>query len=85
MSSMVRAALLIIVESMVETWISTMEYHASQRKTLVAMLLHEEMVIAINGPSHIHFDSIAHVTTKVFGIFKRLCQVLHIYCFQRFS
>ena len=70
MSSMVRAALLISVESVVETWISTMEYYASQRRTLVEMLLHEEMVIEINGPSPIHCDSITQVTTKVFGILK---------------
>ena len=31
---MVRAALLISVESVVETWISTMEHHAFQRRTL---------------------------------------------------
>ena len=68
MSSMVRAALLISVESVVESWISTMEYHASQRRTLGEMLLHKEMVFAMNGPSPIHYDSIAQVTTEVFGI-----------------
>ena len=67
---MVRATLLISVESVVETWISTMEHYASQRRTLGEMLLHEEMVIAINGPSSIHYDSIAQVMTKVFGILK---------------
>ena len=68
MSTIVRAALLISIESVVETWISTMEHHASQRRTLGEMLLHEEMVIAINGPSPIHCDSIVLVT-EVFGIF----------------
>ena len=68
MSSMVRAALLISVESVVETWISTMEHHASQRRTLGEMLIHEEMVIAINGPSPVHCNSITQVTTRVFGI-----------------
>ena len=48
-SVMVRAALLISVESVVESWISTMEHHASQRRTLGEMKLHEEMCIAVNG------------------------------------
>ena len=61
MSVMVRASLLISVESVVESWISTMEHHASQRRTLGQMLLHEEMVIAINGPSLVHCDSVAQV------------------------
>ena len=34
MSVMVRAALLISVESIVESWISTMEHHSSQRRTI---------------------------------------------------
>ena len=54
-----RAAVLISVESVVEAWISTMEHHASQRRTLGEMLLYGEMVIAINGPSPVHCDSIA--------------------------
>ena len=62
MSVMVRGALLISVESVVESWISKMEHHASQRRTLGEMLLHEEMVISINGPSPAHCDSIAQVT-----------------------
>ena len=44
MSVMVRTALMISVESVVESWISTMEHHASQRRTLGEMLLQEEMV-----------------------------------------
>ena len=62
MSVMVRAALMISVESVVESWISVMEHHASQRRTLGEMLLHEEMVIAVNGPSMVHCDSIVQVT-----------------------
>ena len=61
MSVMVRAALMISVESIVESWISTMEHHASQRRTLGEMLLHEEMVIAINGPVLVHCDSMVQV------------------------
>ena len=61
MSVLVRASLLISVESVVESWISTMEHHASQRRTLGEMLLHEEMVITINGPSLAHCDSVAQV------------------------
>ena len=61
LSVMARAALLISVESVVESWISVMEHHASQRRTLGEMLLHEEMVIAINGPILVHCDSIVKV------------------------
>ena len=59
MSIMVRAALMISVESIVESWISTMEHHSSQRRILGEMLLHEEMVIAVNGPKLVHSESIA--------------------------
>ena len=52
LSVMARAALLISVESVVESWISVMEHHASQRRTL------GEMVIAINGPILLHYDYI---------------------------
>ena len=34
MSVMVKAALLISVESIVESWISTIEHHSSQRRTM---------------------------------------------------
>ena len=34
MSDIVNAALLISVESIVESWISTMEHHSSQRRTM---------------------------------------------------
>ena len=34
MSVMVNAALLISVESIVESWISTMEHHSSKRRTM---------------------------------------------------
>ena len=61
-SVMVRGSLLISVESVVESWISVMEHHASQRRTLGEMQLHEEMVIAVNGPSLVHCDSLAQVT-----------------------
>ena len=58
MSVMVRAALIISVESILESWISTMEDHSSQRRTMGEILLHEEMVISVNGPKLVHCDSI---------------------------
>ena len=64
LSVMVRASLLISVESIVESWISFMEHHASQRRTLGERLLHEEMVIAINGPALVHCDSIVKVKNE---------------------
>ena len=65
-SVMARGALLISVESVVESWISIMEHHASQRRTLGEMMLHEEMVIAINGPILVHCDVVVHVTNCLF-------------------
>ena len=61
MSVMVRAALMISVESIVESYISTMGNHASQRRTLGEMLIHEEKGIAINGPVLVHCHSIVQV------------------------
>ena len=61
MSVMVRGSLLISVEAEVERWVSTMEHHASQGRTLGEMRLHEEMVIAINGPKLVHCDPVAQV------------------------
>ena len=65
LSVMVKASILISVESVVESWISVMEHHASQRRTLGEMKLHEEMVIALNGPSLVHCDSIVQVTHMI--------------------
>ena len=65
-SVMARGALLISVESVVESWISIMEHHASQRRTLGEMMLHEEMVIAINGPILVHCDVVVQVTNCLF-------------------
>ena len=64
MSVMVRASLLISVESVVESWISTMEHHASQRRNLGEMLLHEEMMIAVNGPNLVHCDNLVQVKVE---------------------
>ena len=60
-SVMVKAGLLISVESVVESWISVMEHHASQRRRLGEAMIHEQMVIAINGPELEHYDSILKV------------------------
>ena len=49
------------VESVVEFWISVVEHHASQRRTLGEMMLHEVMVISIDGPIQVHCDSIVKV------------------------
>ena len=64
-SVMVRASLLISVESVVESWISTMEHHASQRRTLGEMRLNKELIIAVNGPSTEHCDSICQVVREI--------------------
>ena len=75
MSVMVRGSLLISVEAEVERWVSIMEHHASQRRTLGEMLLHEEMVIAINGPSVVHCDSIAKVKWDGIKILWYFCDI----------
>ncbi len=63
MSVMVRASFMISVESMVESWISTMEHHSSQRRNLGDVMLHDEMVIAVNSPSLVHCDAVVQVLT----------------------
>ena len=64
LSVMVQAGLLISVESVVESWISIMEHHASQRRYVSDTTLNEEMVIAVNGPELVHCDSIVKDAIK---------------------
>ena len=80
LSVMARAYLLISVESVVESGISVMEHHASQRRTLGEMLLHEGMLIAVNGPLLVHCDSIV----KVIEI-PLICITHIIFCFRKLS
>ena len=72
--------LLISVESVVESGISVMEHHASQRRTLGEMLLHEGMLIAVNGSLLVHCDSIV----KVIEI-PLICITYIIFCFRKLS
>ena len=60
-SVQLRAGLLVSVESVVEGWISVMEHHASQRRTLGDVKLKEEMTIAVNGPELVHSDAVLKV------------------------
>ena len=80
LSVMARAYLLVSVESVVESGISVMEHHASQRRTLGEMLLHEGMLIAVNGPLFVHCDSIV----KVIEI-PLICITHIIFCFRKLS
>ena len=57
LSIMVRAALMSSLESIMESWISTMEDHSFQRRTTEEMLLLKEMVIAYNGPKLVYIES----------------------------
>ena len=50
-SVMVQASLVISVESVVKSWISILEHHSSQLRNIGELLLHKDMVIAVNGPS----------------------------------
>ena len=55
-SAMVWASLVISVESVVNSWISILEHHLSQWRNIGELLLQEEMVIVINGPSVEHWE-----------------------------
>ena len=50
-SVMVWASLVISVESVVKSWISILEHHSSQLRNIGELLLHKDMVTAINSPS----------------------------------
>ena len=51
---LIQAALIISVESVVESWISVLEHHSSKTRNLSNNAIDAEMMIALNGPSIVH-------------------------------
>ena len=46
------------LESVVETWVSVLEHHASSQSILCRDRLIREGIVAINGPQVVHCDTI---------------------------
>ena len=46
------------LESVVETWVSVLEHHASSQRTLCQDRLIREGIVAINGPQVVHCDTV---------------------------
>ena len=63
---LIQAALIISVESVVESWISVLEHHSSKTRNLGNDAIDAEMLIAVNGPSIVHCPGIVKETMKAF-------------------
>ena len=46
------------LESVVESWVSTMEHHNNPRRPLTQARLEQECMVSINGPKEVHCDSV---------------------------
>ena len=44
------------VESIVESWVSVIEYHSSSTRGLKQDRLEDEMTVSLNGPEFVHFS-----------------------------
>ena len=54
------------LESVVETWVSVLENHASTHRTLGQDRLVSEGMIAINGPEVVHCDTVVREGLKAY-------------------
>ena len=52
------------LESVVETWVSVLEHHASSQRTLCQDRLIREGIVAINGPQVVHCDTVVREGLK---------------------
>ena len=50
------------LESVVKTWVSVLEHHASSQRTLCQDRLIREGIVAINGPEVVHCDTVVRGT-----------------------
>ena len=66
MDILTRAAVTKSVESVVESWISVLEYHANKRRQLGDDRIHDEMHLAINGPEPAHSDPLVQKSMKAY-------------------
>ena len=55
---MANASVVMGLESVVESWVSTMEHHNNPRRRLTQARLEQECMVAINGPTDVHCDSV---------------------------
>ncbi len=55
---MANASVAMGLESVVESWVSTMEHHSSPRRPLTQDRLEQECMVAINGPMEVQCDSV---------------------------
>ena len=55
---MASAGILQGIESIVESWVSTLEIHSSKKRNLTQDRLHQEAMVAINGFDTLHCDNV---------------------------
>ena len=60
------AAIAKSVESIVESWGSEMEELASKKRAIGEVILHDQMMICLNGPTISHFDTIVGTALNSF-------------------
>ena len=65
LSVMARAAVCTSVESIVETWVSTIEHHSPKGRALIQDRLEAETAVAINGPELVHADQLISQAMKI--------------------
>ena len=65
LSVMARAAVCTSVESIVETWVSTIEHHSPKGRALAQDRLEAETAVAINGPDLVHADQLIIQAIKI--------------------
>ena len=61
-----QAATIKTVESVVESWISVLEHHANKSRALKSESIHNEMMVAINGPLLQHSQGVVSETMKAY-------------------
>ena len=66
----------IYVESIVESWISVMEYHTSKTRDLTAESLHNKLTIVVNGPLSQHCQSIVKESMRAYWIILKNTKLL---------
>ena len=65
LSVIARAAVCTSVESIVETWVSTIEHHSPKGRALSQDRLEAETAVAINGPELVHADQLISQAMKI--------------------
>ena len=58
LSIIARAGMLMGLESIVESWVSTLERHSTKTRNLSQKRLEDEAMVAINGPEVVDCDEV---------------------------